>query len=146
MSRKDYNEAARILRETAMPAELRSALVARFSTMFSDDNPRFSPSRFREACEPEAVCTSCGHPADEPYINVGAGERCMDQCHLDLVPTSRDHLGWVVDTRGGMWEYFAVGDDVYRAPHINPVQVNGYRGGRWFCPRWQWDKRETVAA
>jgi hypothetical protein len=49
MSRKDYNEAARILRETAMPAEVRSALVARFVTMFADDNPRFSPSRFRSA-------------------------------------------------------------------------------------------------
>ncbi len=52
MSRKDYNEAARILRETAMPDETRSQLVARFVTMFADDNARFSPSRFREACEP----------------------------------------------------------------------------------------------
>ena len=54
MSRKDYNEAARILRETAMSSETRAALVARFVTMFADDNPRFSPSRFREACEPVA--------------------------------------------------------------------------------------------
>jgi len=52
VSRKDYNEAARILRETAMPAETRSQLVARFVTMFADDNARFSPSRFREASEP----------------------------------------------------------------------------------------------
>lgn len=55
MSRKDYNEAARILRETAMSAETRKALVTRFVTMFADDNPRFSPSRFREACEPVAA-------------------------------------------------------------------------------------------
>ena len=52
MSRKDYNEAARILRETVMPAETRSQLVARLVTMFADDNARFSPSRFRAACEP----------------------------------------------------------------------------------------------
>ena len=52
MSRKDYVEAARIIRETAMPSETRAALVARFVTMFSDDNARFIPSRFREACAP----------------------------------------------------------------------------------------------
>ena len=52
MSRKDYVEAARILSETAMPSETRAALVARFVTMFADDNARFSPSRFREACVP----------------------------------------------------------------------------------------------
>jgi len=52
VSRKHYNEAAQILRETAMPAETRSQLVARFVTMFADDNARFSPSRFREASEP----------------------------------------------------------------------------------------------
>ena len=52
MSRKNYIEAARIIRETAMPSETRAALVSRFVTMFADDNPRFSPSRFREACEP----------------------------------------------------------------------------------------------
>jgi hypothetical protein len=52
MSRKDYVEAARIIRETAMSNETRAALVARFVTMFADDNARFSPSRFRAACEP----------------------------------------------------------------------------------------------
>jgi hypothetical protein len=50
MSRKDYVEAARILRETPMDEETRAALVSRFVTMFADDNPRFSASRFREAC------------------------------------------------------------------------------------------------
>lgn len=51
MSRKDYVEAARILRETPMTSETRDALVARFVTLFADDNPRFSPTRFRAACE-----------------------------------------------------------------------------------------------
>jgi hypothetical protein len=55
VSRKQYNEAAQILRETAMPAETRAQLVARFVTMFADDNARFSPSRFRAACEPTAL-------------------------------------------------------------------------------------------
>jgi hypothetical protein len=53
MSRKDYVEAARILRDTPMPATTRALLVARFVTMFADDNPRFSPSRFREASTPD---------------------------------------------------------------------------------------------
>lgn len=53
MSRKDYVEAARILRETPMPSETRGELVARFVTMFADDNARFSPSRFRDASTPE---------------------------------------------------------------------------------------------
>jgi len=52
MSRRDYNEAARIIRDTPMPACVRQQLVSRFVTMFADDNARFSPSRFREACEP----------------------------------------------------------------------------------------------
>ena len=53
MSRKDYAEAARILRDTPMPAETRAQLVGRFATMFADDTPRFSPSRFRDAATPE---------------------------------------------------------------------------------------------
>lgn len=53
MSRKDYVEAARILRETPMESETRAALVARFVTMFANDNARFSPSRFREAATPD---------------------------------------------------------------------------------------------
>ena len=52
MSRKDYVEAARIIREEHMTKETRKRLVARFVTFFADDNPRFSPSRFREACTP----------------------------------------------------------------------------------------------
>lgn len=54
MSRKDYNEVARILGETAMRSETREALVTRFVSMFADDNPRFSSSRFREAAEAES--------------------------------------------------------------------------------------------
>lgn len=61
MSRKDYIEAARILSETEIPAEVRSQLVARFVTMFADDNARFSPSKFRAACEPQdQPCRGCG--------------------------------------------------------------------------------------
>jgi hypothetical protein len=30
---------------------IQAQLVARFVTMLADGNPRFSPSRFREACE-----------------------------------------------------------------------------------------------
>lgn len=53
MSRKDYVEAARIIREAAyLSEEARARLVADLVTFFADDNPRFSPSRFREACEP----------------------------------------------------------------------------------------------
>ena len=60
MSRKDYVEAARILRETAMPDETRAALVDRFVSMFASDNARFSPSRFRVACEPTTTqAASC---------------------------------------------------------------------------------------
>ena len=51
MSRKDYVAIAEILRETPMTSETRAALVARFVTTLADDNPSFSPSRFREACE-----------------------------------------------------------------------------------------------
>ena len=54
MSRRDYIAIAETLRETPMESETRADLVARFVTMFADDNPRFSP-RFREACEPESV-------------------------------------------------------------------------------------------
>jgi hypothetical protein len=54
MSRKHYNELARIIRETEMPAEVRAQLVSRFVTMLADDNPRFSPSRFRTACAGDA--------------------------------------------------------------------------------------------
>jgi hypothetical protein len=51
MSRKDYVETARVLRATPMTSETRAALVARFITMFADDNRQFSPERFRAACE-----------------------------------------------------------------------------------------------
>ena len=81
MSRKHYNEAARILRETPMAAELRAQLVSRFVSMFADDNARFSPTRFRDACEPVSSCTTCGRPADNGYVNQRAGERCVDPVH-----------------------------------------------------------------
>ena len=53
MSRKDYVEAARIIREASyLSAEAKALLVSDLVTFFSDDNPRFSASRFRQACEP----------------------------------------------------------------------------------------------
>lgn len=53
MSRKDYVEAARIIREAGyLSREARVRLVSDLVTFFADDNPRFSPARFRQACEP----------------------------------------------------------------------------------------------
>ena len=53
MSRKDYVQAARLVREaTYLSEEARARLVADLVTFFADDNPRFSPSRFKEACQP----------------------------------------------------------------------------------------------
>ena len=54
MSRKHYVEAARMVREAAyLSEEARARLVADLVTFFAHDNPRFSPSRFREACQPD---------------------------------------------------------------------------------------------
>jgi hypothetical protein len=55
MSRKDYVALAEILRETPMADETRAELVSRLVTMLADDNPRFSPSRFRAACSPDSA-------------------------------------------------------------------------------------------
>ena len=52
MTRKHYVAIAKILRVTPMEHETRTQLVARFVSVLADDNPRFSPTRFREACEP----------------------------------------------------------------------------------------------
>ena len=53
MSRKDYVEAARIIREASyLSEEARALLVSDLVTFFANDNPRFSPSTFRAACEP----------------------------------------------------------------------------------------------
>jgi hypothetical protein len=49
MSRRDYIATARILRKADLSPEQREALARRFVTMFADDNPRFSPSRFLAA-------------------------------------------------------------------------------------------------
>jgi hypothetical protein len=56
MSRKDYVQAARIVREAGyLTEEARVRLVSDLVTFFADDNPRFSPSRFRAACEPVPI-------------------------------------------------------------------------------------------
>ena len=53
MTRKHYVEAARIVREAEyLSSEARARLVSDLVTFFGDDNPRFTPSRFRAACEP----------------------------------------------------------------------------------------------
>ena len=82
MSRKDYVAAARLVREAHyLNDEARARLVADLVTLFADDNARFSPSRFRAACEPVPRCTTCGRPADDGYVNERAGERCVDPIH-----------------------------------------------------------------
>jgi hypothetical protein len=56
MSRKHYVAAARIVRNAHyLTDQARARLVADLVTFFADDNQRFSPSRFRAACEPEQV-------------------------------------------------------------------------------------------
>lgn len=53
MSRKDYVAAARIVRSARyLSAEARALVVSDLVTFFADDNPRFSATRFREACQP----------------------------------------------------------------------------------------------
>jgi len=66
MSRRDYIATAEIIRELHLSPEQRAEMVSRFVTMFADDNPRFSPSKFREACEPETQTERDGYPADNP--------------------------------------------------------------------------------
>ena len=71
MSRKDYREAARIIREASyLSAEARARLVSDLVTFFADDNPRFSPSKFGAACELESAC----YPQDNPSARLDALE------------------------------------------------------------------------
>jgi hypothetical protein len=56
----------------------------------------------------------------------------------DSIARSSGHLEFE-----GRWEFYAVGDEVYRADVQAPVMPDGRRGGRWFCPMWQWKKRDT---
>jgi len=50
-SRKDYCAAAAIARSYQNDVE-RAIVVEAFSAFFAGDNPAFSSTRFREACEP----------------------------------------------------------------------------------------------
>ena len=52
MTRKDYIAIARIIRESDayLPEYGRVNLIEEFCSMLLDDNPRFSASRFRSAC------------------------------------------------------------------------------------------------
>ena len=83
MSRKDYVEAARIVREADyLSPEARARLVADLVTFFADENPRFSPSRFREACEPVDARTALERAR-------AAWARVQDQLELDADGFSR---------------------------------------------------------
>ena len=43
------------------------------------------------------------------------------------------------DASGGGYEFYKAGEDVYRAPFDNVLDVTtGYRIGRFFAPMWQW--------
>jgi hypothetical protein len=55
VSRRDYIAAAAILRDTDLTPEQREPLARRFVTMFADDNPRFSASRFLAAVEEDGA-------------------------------------------------------------------------------------------
>lgn len=97
MSRKDYVEAARIIRETPMASETRAALVARFATMFADDNARFIAGRFRLACEPEPQpCRACGEPfpydENADYCPRCAAENACEQDRYVVVENTPGYL------------------------------------------------------
>lgn len=50
MTRKDYVLIADALASTPLPDRERDALVRSLSRALAQDNPRFDPSRFKEAC------------------------------------------------------------------------------------------------
>lgn len=54
MTRKDYVETARILREAypEMSATAHARMVREFACLFERDNTRFDRARFFEACQP----------------------------------------------------------------------------------------------
>jgi hypothetical protein len=92
MSRKDYIATAEIIRELRLEPQQRAEMVARFVTMFADGNPRFSPSRFRAACEPRSryvvVENTPGYlpEGDDPFS--GTWDECceaMDDLVLRLI-------------------------------------------------------------
>lgn len=59
MSRKHFIELARLVREAGyLDDATRSQLVSDLVTLCADANPRFSPSRFREACQPDDARTA----------------------------------------------------------------------------------------
>ena len=55
MTRKDYVETAKILNQFAdsIDSHVFQDLIFEFSEWFSADNPRFSPTKFEEACYKE---------------------------------------------------------------------------------------------
>jgi hypothetical protein len=53
MTKKHFEEVARILRTTEMPGTLRAVLALEFSRVFEQQNPRFNRSRFFTAATKE---------------------------------------------------------------------------------------------
>jgi hypothetical protein len=53
MTRKDYIETAEILFRVkhAVDEKIHQHLIAEFSEMFANDNPRFDSQRFADACK-----------------------------------------------------------------------------------------------
>lgn len=53
---------------------------------------------------------------------------------------SRGHIGFGPCLEGGSFEYFRVGERIYRATADNALDVHGYRMGvRWDCSVEQWE-------
>lgn len=58
---------------------------------------------------------------------------------------SEGHLCFGPDTHDGQWEFYTAGEHIYRASTIAPVMPDGRRGGRWYCPLWQWERDKAKA-
>jgi hypothetical protein len=81
-ARRHYCAIAGVIRDAGyLDSGTGDRLVSEFCDLFDSDNARFSPARFRAACEPVASCTTCGRPAHDGYVNERAGERCVDAIH-----------------------------------------------------------------
>lgn len=47
------------------------------------------------------------------------------------IPRSQGHIRF-----SGSWEFYRVGEHIYRAPIAAPVMPDGFRCGRWWGPAW----------
>lgn len=53
---------------------------------------------------------------------------------------SAGHLTFVALSSGAVLEYYALGDNVMRAPVANAFDTDGRRHGRWAGPLSHWDR------